>query len=268
MQFSEFITSNEINQSIKEVGYESPTPIQEKVIKAVLEKSDVIAKAQTGSGKTASFVLPILELLSKQIPTKKAKIKVLVLAPTRELALQVSQNFEIFSKYLENKPKIITLIGGESISEQLLNIQKGCDIVVATAGRLIDIIDKKQLDLSSLEFFVLDEADKMLDLGFEEELEKVLQIIPNSRQNLLFSATYEKKVENIASKITQKAIFISIEEKPIVQNITQRAISVNKENRSALLRELISKNSWKKILVLWQIKGLVTILLLNSEKTI
>ena len=249
MQFSEFITSNEINQSIKEVGYESPIPIQEKVIKAVLEKSDVIAKAQTGSGKTASFVLPILELLSKQIPTKKAKIKVLVLAPTRELALQVSQNFEIFSKKIKNKPKIITLIGGESISEQLLNIQKGCDIVVATTGRLIDIIDKKQLDLSSLEFFVLDEADKMLDLGFEEELEKVLQIIPNSRQNLLFSATYEKKVENIASKITQKAIFISIEEKPIVQNITQRAISVNKENRSALLRELISKNSWKKILV-------------------
>lgn len=249
MQFSQFITSNEINQKIKEIGYESPTPIQEKVIKAVLEKSDIIVKAQTGSGKTASFILPILELFTKQTLLKKIKIKVLVLTPTRELAIQVSQNFKFFSEYLDKKIKITTLIGGESISEQLLNIQKGCDIVVATTGRLIDIIDKKQLDLSSLQFFVLDEADKMLDLGFEEELEKVLQIMPNNRQNLLFSATYEKKVKNIASKITQKAIFIYIEEKSIVQNIKQKAIIVNKENRSALLRELISKSSWKKVLV-------------------
>ena len=250
MPFSKLISSNEIIKSLKENDYKKPTLIQEKVIPLILEKKDIMAKAQTGSGKTASFVLPILQLWANKNYEGKAKIRTLVLTPTRELALQVSQSFQLFSQNLAKKPKLVTIIGGQSIGEQLLEIQKGCDIVVATTGRLLDILEKKQLNLSNLEFFVLDEADKMLDFGFEEELELLLKQIPKERQNLLFSATYPPKVQNIISKITTNAVEVIIEnETPTVQNINQRAIEVNKENRSPLLRNLIQNNTWEQILV-------------------
>ena len=250
MPFSKLITIEELNKSIRENGYTKPTLIQEKVIPLILDKNDIVAKAQTGSGKTASFTLPILEFFSKQKYEGKPKVRVLVLAPTRELALQVSKSFEDFSKYLEKKPKIVSVIGGQNLGDQLLEIQKGCDIVVATSGRLVEILEKKQLNLSKLEFFVLDEADKMLDLGFEEELKILLNELPEKRQNLLFSATYPQKVQNIVSKITKEAIEVFLEdEMPTVQTIKQRAISVNKENRSPLLRYLIQNNDWEQILV-------------------
>ena len=250
MPFSKLITIEELNKSIRENGYTKPTLIQEKVIPLILDKNDIVAKAQTGSGKTASFTLPILEFFSKQKYEGKPKVRVLVLAPTRELALQVSKSFEDFSKYLEKKPKIVSVIGGQNLGDQLLEIQKGCDIVVATSGRLVEILEKKQLNLSKLEFFVLDEADKILDLGFEEELKILLNELPPKRQNLLFSATYPQKVQNIVSKITKEAIELFLEdETPTVQTIKQRAISVNKENRSPLLRYLIQNNDWEQILV-------------------
>ncbi|MBU0923778.1 DEAD/DEAH box helicase [bacterium] len=250
MPFSKLISLDEINQSLKENVYTKPTLIQEKVIPLVLEKKDIMAKAQTGSGKTASFVLPILQLWTNQNYEGKSKIRALVLTPTRELALQVSQAFIMFSKNLIKKPKLVSIIGGQSIGEQLLEIQKGCDIVVATTGRLLDILEKKQLNLLNLEFFVLDEADKMLDFGFEEELELLLKQLPSTRQNLLFSATYPLKVQNIISKITKDAVEVFIEdETPTVQTINQRVIEVNKENRSPLLRNLIQNNTWEQILV-------------------
>lgn len=254
MPFSNLGLNQKINQALKENAYKNPTSIQEKVIPLILEKKDIMAKAQTGSGKTASFVLPILEFFFNKHEEKKektkAKISTLVLTPTRELALQVSKAFTDFSINFENKPKVVTVIGGESLTQQLLDIQKGCDIVVATTGRLLDILDKKQINLSNIEFFVLDEADKMLDLGFEVELEELLKSLPKNRQNLLFSATYPQKMLNIASKITTKALEVFIEdETQTVQTINQRAITVNKENRSALLRYLIQNNDWEQILV-------------------
>ena len=253
MTFLDLGLCDNINKALDENAYINSTSIQEKVIPLVLQNKDIMAKAQTGSGKTASFVLPILQLLSNKEDKEhksKAKISTLVLTPTRELALQVSKAFIDFSIHFVNKPKVVSVIGGESLTQQLLDIQKGCDIVVATTGRLLDILDKKQMNLSNVEFFVLDEADKMLDLGFEVELEELLKALPKNRQNLLFSATYPQKMLNIASKITTQALEISIEdETQTVQTINQRAITVNKENRSPLLRNLIQNHSWEQTLV-------------------
>ena len=250
MNFDIFNLSTEINSALVHHKYIKTTPIQEKVIPLVMEQKDVMAKAQTGSGKTASFVLPLLNIWQQDVRTKKAQIKQLILTPTRELTIQVSNTIKDFSKEFDIKPKIVTVIGGESIGDQLLDIQKGCDIIVATSGRLLDIISKKQINLSSVEHFILDEADKMLDLGFAEELDLILELLPKKRQNLLFSATYPEKMLKIASKITKDPIIVEIEdEKPTVENIQQRVIEVNKENRSPLLQQLIRKNNWNQVLV-------------------
>lgn len=250
MSFDIFKLSDEISKALIHYKYTNTTPIQEKVIPLVLEQKDVMAKAQTGSGKTASFVLPLLHIWQQDVRTKKAKIKQLILTPTRELTIQVSNTIKDFSKEFDMKPKVVTVIGGESIGDQLLSIQKGCDIVVATSGRLLDIINKKQINLSFVEHFVLDEADKMLDLGFEEELEQILENLPKERQNLLFSATYPVKMQKIAQRITNNPVSIEIEnEEPTVDLITQRAISVNLENRSALLQKILKENKFSKVLV-------------------
>jgi len=250
MPFSTFGLSESILRALQESGYSEPTPIQVKVIPLVLKKHDVMARAQTGSGKSASFVLPVLELLSRRSGEGKAKIRVLVLTPTRELTLQVAKTFETMGAFLPKRPKVVSLIGGESIGDQLYAIQQGCDILVATSGRFLDVLRKKQMNLSHLEFFILDEADKMLNLGFAEELELVLEAIPEQRQNLLFSATYPQKIQDIAAKITRNPAEVTIEEEaPTVQSILQRVIEVNRENRGPLLRQLLETEKWEQVLV-------------------
>jgi superfamily II DNA/RNA helicase len=250
MPFSKLSLSAALQRAIKESGYTAPTPIQEKVIPLVLARHDLLTRAQTGSGKSASFVLPILELWSSHRGEGKSKIKALVLTPTRELTLQVAQTFETMGAYLPKKPNVVSIIGGEGIGDQLYAIQQGCDILVATSGRFLDVLKKKQMNLSHLEFFVLDEADKMLDLGFSEELELILEAIPSKRQNLLFSATYPPKMEAIASKITQNPTHVVLEsEEPTVESITQRVIEVNPENRGPLLRDLLNSEKWEQVLV-------------------
>jgi ATP-dependent RNA helicase RhlE len=250
MPFNTLNISTPIQKALTENNYTIPTPIQEKVIPLVLDKQDVMAKAQTGSGKSASFVLPILELWSQNIPEGKAKIKVLVLTPTRELTLQVAEYFATFGKYLPRKPKVVSVIGGESIGDQLYAIQKGCDVLVATSGRFLDVLSKKQMNLSHIEYLVLDEADKMLNLGFAEELDLILESIPLQRQNLLFSATYPQKMLDIAAKITKNPREVSVDgEMQTVEKIVQRVIEVNPENRGPLLRALMKKEKWKSVLV-------------------
>ena len=246
MRFDKFNFLEPIKKMLQKSNFTQLTPIQSKVIPLVLEKKDIMARAQTGSGKTASFVLPIVDMLLKDEREGKAKIRVLVITPTRELTSQVSEAFRTFGDGL----KVVSVIGGESIGDQLYDIQQGCDIVVATSGRLLDVISKKQMNLSKLEFFVLDEADKMLDLGFSVELDNILKEIPARRQNLLFSATYPQKMLDIAAKITKNPVEVSIkEEKQTVENINQRAIEVNQENRRILLKELLKTNKWKLVLV-------------------
>ncbi|MCK9492330.1 MAG: DEAD/DEAH box helicase [Sulfurimonas sp.] len=249
MSFSTLGLSKPIQLALQKNNFIEPTPIQEKVIPLVLEGHDIMAMAQTGSGKSASFVLPTLELWSKSRGEGKAKIKVLVLTPTRELTKQVAEAFKIFGANLEQEPKVVSVIGGESIGDQLYEIQHGCDILVATSGRFLDVLSKKQMNLSHIEFFILDEADKMLNLGFAEELELVLDAIPKKRQNLLFSATYPQKMQDIASKITQNPIEVSVKETATVEAINQRVIEVNRENRGPLLRALLKDNKWGLVLV-------------------
>ncbi len=250
MSFSSLKLSSNILKAITNNSFTKPTPIQEKVIPLVLKGSDIMAKAKTGSGKSASYVLPILELLNKNKNERKTKIKVLVLAPTRELTLQIAQTFKNFGEFLDKTPKVVTIIGGQSIGDQLFAIQKGCDILVATSGRFLDVLNKKQMNLSYLKYFILDEADKMLNLGFSEQLDLILKAIPSSRQNLLFSATYPQKILDIASKITKNWTKISIEEEILtVDSVTQRAIEVNPENRGPLLRHLLETHKFEQVLV-------------------
>jgi superfamily II DNA/RNA helicase len=180
---------------------------------------------------------------------KKGKIKVLVLTPTRELTIQVASAFEEFGANLAKKPQVISVVGGEKIGDQLFDIQQGCDILVATSGRFVDLLSKKQMNLSHLEFFVLDEADKMLGEGFEEELDLILEAIPKERQNLMFSATYPKKMQAIVSKVSLNAREVTLESTPVVELIQQRVIVVDREKRGPLLRELFKENKWKLVLV-------------------
>jgi len=244
------LLSSPLLHAIRENGYTHPTPIQHHVIPLVLAGGDILARAQTGSGKSASFVLPILERWSRTKGEGKAKIKALVLTPTRELTLQVAQTFVTLGEYFPTPPKVVSIIGGEGIGDQLFAIQKGCDIVVATSGRFLDVLDKKQMNLSHLEFFVLDEADKMVDMGFAQELELILASLPTQRQNLLFSATYPPKMVSLIQQITQHPIEVVIDlEEPTVETIHQRVIEVNPDNRGPLLRHLLEEEQYEQVLV-------------------
>ena len=250
MSFTSLKLSSALQKTLKEKAFLKPTPIQKEVIPLVLEGKDVVAQAQTGSGKSASFVLPLLQLWSQNRDNaKKGKIKILVLTPTRELTLQVAQVFSEFSKHFTKKPQIVSLIGGKSIGDQLYQVQQGCDILVATSGRFLDVLRKKQMNLSHLKYLVLDEADKMLNLDFTEELDLVLESLPEKRQNLLFSATYSTKMLDLVSKIMTNPVSITLENAPIVESITQRVIEVNAHNRAPLLRNLLKKHQWKLVLV-------------------
>ena len=250
MSFSKLKLSTQLQKELQKNNYLKPTAIQEQVIPLALEGLDVMAQAQTGTGKSVAFVLPILELLAQNPYEGKRKIKALVLAPTRELTLQIAEVFELFGKALSPKLKVVFVIGGEGIGEQIYSIQKGCDIIVATSGRFLEVLSKNQMSLKNLEFLVLDEADKMLNLGFSQELDAILNAIPNRRQNLLFSATYPEKVVEIISRVTTNATKVSVEsESPTVENIKQRVIEVNPENRGALLRYLLKKEKYKSVLV-------------------
>jgi len=250
MTFETLGLSKNILTALDTFNFTMPTPIQKKVIPLVLEKKDIIALSQTGSGKSASFVLPIIERLSSTKREGKAKIRVLVLTPTRELTLQVSEDFNRFSKNLSKKLSVVALIGGKSIGDQLYDVQQGCDVLVATSGRFLDVLSKKQMNLSKVEFFVLDEADKMLDVVFLEELNEVLEAIPKERQNLMFSASYPPKMQSIAAKISKNALEVSVEsESRVVAKIKQRVIKVNRENRGPLLRHLLEQQKWSRVLV-------------------
>lgn len=242
-----FNLNTELMASIQKMNYQTPTPMQKLAIPEILNGKDVIVEAQTGSGKTACFVIPILEKLYHE---ENSLIEALILSPTRELAIQTADNIKKLSQAYKNPIKVMTIIGGERFVEQEEKIKNGVNIVVATPGRLIDLLEKNLLDLKSLKFLVLDEADKLLDQGFALELDNLLSQFNEKRQNLFFSATYPEKIEALVSKISKNSIHLKIEEEAIVvERIKQRVILVNRDNRGLLLRHLIKTENIKNAIV-------------------
>ncbi|MFT4668020.1 MAG: ATP-dependent RNA helicase RhlE [Polaribacter sp.] len=230
-------------------GFNEPYPIQSEAIPLVLEGRDVLAIAKTGSGKTASYVLPVLTNLIGKTALKNRQVKVLVLVPTRELAIQVSDVFVLFAEKLPEPVKTLSVYGGVSINPQM-KAMRGVHILVATPGRLLDLVDSNALQLGSVDTVVLDEADKMLNLGFKDEMRRIFEKLPAKRQNLLFSATLSPDLSGITDVLLQDPAVIKIEEKEEEEVlINQRAFLVEDDRKGPLLRTLIKENDWQQVLV-------------------
>jgi ATP-dependent RNA helicase RhlE len=251
MSFKSLGLSKSLLLELDNQKFTQPTPIQEKAIPAILNRKDVLGIAKTGSGKTASFALPILMNLQGSEPLKNRHINVLVLVPTRELAIQVNDVFNSFASVMPDTPKSIAVFGGVSLNTQMMDLQN-VNVLVATPGRLIDLIEHNAVHLSSVETSVLDEADKMLDLGFKEEIEKIFGLLPKKRQNLLFSATLNNNINDIESIILSNPEIIKVEDaenENVLDLISQTGYFVKDEQKGPLLRHLIKSNNYQQVLV-------------------
>ena len=255
VSFAQLGLNAELQNSTAQVGLIDPTPVQIEAIPQVLLGRDVLAQAQTGSGKTLAFALPVLQLLMATAPSRddapqKRITQVLVLVPTRELATQVSDVLRDLARPLAQSIKVGTVFGGVSINPQMMSLRSGADVVVATPGRLLDLVDQNALNLGQVQHLVLDEADRLLDLGFAEELQRVLALLPAKRQNLLFSATFAPAVQSLAEAMLHNPARITMAHTEAhAPDIAQRAVSVDEKSRTALLRHLIKTHAWKRVLV-------------------
>jgi ATP-dependent RNA helicase RhlE len=251
MSFSSLGLTKSLLQELENQKYTEPTPIQEAAIPAILNRKDVLGIANTGSGKTASFALPILMNLQGAEILKNRHVHVLVLVPTRELAMQVGEVFDTFGKVMPDAPKVLSVYGGVSVNSQMQDLQN-VNVLVATPGRLLDLVDANAVKLSSVETLVLDEADKMLNLGFKAEMEEIYALLPQKRQNLLFSATLNKNVNLIKGVLLDDPIVIKIKddsEGDALKLINQVAYLVTDEKKGPLLRHLIKTQKLKQVLV-------------------
>ena len=255
MSFNTLGLSAPLLKAIKEQGYTEPTPIQKQAIPVILQRKDILAGAQTGTGKTAGFTLPLLELMSrsKHDKVKQHHVRALILTPTRELAAQVGQSVEVYGKHLPFKSTVI--FGGVKINPQITVLRRGVDIVIATPGRLLDLVSQKVINLSKVEFFVLDEADRMLDMGFINDIKKVLAILPKQRQNLLFSATYSEEIKKLSDRLLNSPTLIEVARRNRASETVKQAVYlVDKERKRELLTHLIKDGNWKQILVFTRTK--------------
>jgi superfamily II DNA/RNA helicase len=250
MPFSSLGLLPELLRAVGESNYPAPTPIQKEAIPAILKGRDVWACAQTGSGKTAAFSLPVLQNTLNLERATPLRVRTLILAPTRELAAQVGETIQLFARYLRQPPKVVIVFGGVSINPQMMALRGGADIVVATPGRLLDLVDKNALRLADATTLVLDEADRLLDLGFAVELTSIIERLPQRRQNLLFSATFPPAVRVLAERLLHDPIRIDVPTTTATQpDILQRSIHVDTARRTQLLRHLIEKHGWTRTLV-------------------
>jgi ATP-dependent RNA helicase RhlE len=253
MQFTELGLRAEILRAIAEEGYTEPTPIQAKAIPVVLQGRDLMAAAQTGTGKTAGFTLPILQLISSRPAAQRGKPRVLVLTPTRELAAQVEESVRTYGHFLPLKSTLI--FGGVGMAPQVKALKAGVDILVATPGRLLDHVGQRTADLSAIEILVLDEADRMLDMGFIHDIRKVLALVPKQKQTLLFSATFSDEIRSLANGLLRDPQLVEVAPRNATADlVSQRVYPVDKAKKRDLLIKLIDDHHWHQVLVFTRTK--------------
>ena len=254
MSFNTLGLSAEILRAVTDKGYGEPTPIQLKAIPVILEGRDILAGAQTGTGKTAGFTLPLLQRLSAQPPsTERRVLRALILTPTRELAAQVEESVRTYGKHLPLKSTVV--FGGVGFNPQADTLRRGGDILVATPGRLLDHVQQKTVDLSKIEILVLDEADRMLDMGFIRDIRKILALLPKQRQNLLFSATFSDEIKQLSDSLLDAPVLIEVARRnTAAELVTQVVHPVDRERKRELLSSLIKANDWKQVLVFMRTK--------------
>ena len=251
--FNDLGLSAEILRAVAEQGYTTPSPIQAQAIPAILKGNDIMAAAQTGTGKTAGFTLPILQHLSKGQRARANQARALVLTPTRELAAQVADNVAKYSEYLHLSSSVV--FGGVKINPQMMRLRKGTDILIATPGRLLDLCNQNAISFKQLEVLVLDEADRMLDMGFIRDIKKILALLPKQRQNLLFSATFSDEIRSLAKGLVHNPVEISVAPRnTTAKTIKQWVYPVDKAQKAKLLTQLIKDNQWQQTLVFTKTK--------------
>ena len=254
MLFTDLKLSEPILKAISDQGYTTPSPVQAQAIPFILEGRDMLAGAQTGTGKTAGFTLPMLEILSRTKNTKGARhIRVLILTPTRELAAQVGESVKTYGKYLPYKSAVV--FGGVGIQPQITTLRNGVDILIATPGRLLDHMSQGTVDLRNVEMLILDEADRMLDMGFIKDIRRVISILPQKRQNLLFSATYSDEIKTLCESILRNPAIVEVARRNTSSElVTQKVILVDCAKKSALFGHLVKENKWEQVLVFTRTK--------------
>ncbi|GHG00484.1 DEAD/DEAH box helicase [Thalassotalea marina] len=253
MSFANFPLSPELQKAISEQGYNEPSPIQKESIPAILTGKDVMAAAQTGTGKTAGFTLPLLQLLQQGQKAKANQVRALILTPTRELAAQVAQSVATYGKHTALSSEVV--FGGVKINPQMMKLRAGCDVLIATPGRLLDLYQQNAIKFSQLEVLVLDEADRMLDMGFIRDIKKIMALLPKQRQNLLFSATFSPEIKALAKDLVHSPIEISVTpQNSTAKTIEQTVIPVDKKQKAKLLTFLIKENDWQQVLVFTKTK--------------
>lgn len=248
MSFASLGLSDPILRAVAEEGYETPSPVQELAIPAVLEGRDVMAAAQTGTGKTAGFTLPILELLSRGQKAGSNQVRALILTPTRELAAQVAESVSVYGKHLPLSSSVV--FGGVKINPQMIRLRRGVDVLVATPGRLLDLYNQNAVKFKQLEILVLDEADRMLDMGFIHDIKKILAALPKERQNLMFSATFSDEIRNLAKGMIHNPVEFAVTPRnAAATSVKQWIHPVDKRSKPNLLRHLIKTQNWQQVLV-------------------
>ena len=252
MHFSDLGLKAEIQRAVAEQGYDTPTPIQQQAIPAVLAGHDLMATAQTGTGKTAGFTLPILHRLASGPNDRLTRVartpRVLVLTPTRELAIQVEESVQTYGKHLPINS--LAVFGGVGINPQIANLRRGVDILVATPGRLLDHVQQRTVDLSGIEIFVLDEADRMLDMGFIRDIRKIIALLPKERQNLMFSATFSPEIRELAGGLLHNPVSVDVAPRnTAAETVTQKVIETDRERKKELLCHLFATRGWHQVLV-------------------
>lgn len=254
MSFATLGLSQNILKALEEKGYETPSKIQEQAIPAVLSGRDLMAAAQTGTGKTAGFVLPLLQRLSSEKKSTKANhARVLILTPTRELAAQIADNVDHYSKHLTLSSTVV--FGGVKINPQMMRLRQGIDILVATPGRLLDLYAQNAIKFEQIETLVLDEADRMLDMGFARDINKIIALLPKKRQNLLFSATFSDEIRELAHKVVNNPVEVSVTPKnSTADTIEHWLVATDKNKKAALLDHLITSEKWQQVLVFCRTK--------------